>query len=134
MLAVDEGGRGTLGRRRAPGGLESEVLAALWAADRPLTAGEVTEGLASDLAYNTVATILTRLHAKGAVHRELTGRAHVYTPVLDQPALAANRMRAMLDSGADQAAVLSRFVDSLTPEQEATLADLLGRHDGSGGR
>ncbi|MDX6213374.1 MAG: hypothetical protein QOF82_2461, partial [Frankiales bacterium] len=52
----------------------------------------------------------------------------------DQPALAANRMRAMLDSGADQAAVLSRFVDSLTPEQEATLADLLGRHDSTGGR
>ncbi|MDX6255003.1 MAG: hypothetical protein QOJ11_1337 [Frankiales bacterium] len=122
-----------MGRRRAPGGLESEVLAALWAADRPLTAGEVAEGLGSGLAYNTVATILSRLHAKGAVHRELIGRAHAYTPVLDQPAIAANRMRAMLDSGDDQAAVLTRFVDSLTPEQEATLADLLGRHAGSGG-
>ena len=85
-----------VGRRREAGGLESEVLAALWAAGRPLTAGEVVDQLGTRLAYNTVATILSRLHAKGAVHRELAGRAHAYIPVLDQPALAANRMRAML--------------------------------------
>ncbi len=118
-----------VGRRRAAGGLESEVLAALWAADQPLTAGEVADQLGSGLAYNTVATILSRLHAKGAVHRELSGRAHSYTPVLDQPGLAANRMRAMLD-GDDQAAVLTRFVDALTPEQEGLLAQLISRQAG----
>ena len=47
-------------RRRASGSLESEVLAALWAADKPLTAGEVVDTLGGDLAYNTVQTILTR--------------------------------------------------------------------------
>ena len=45
--------------RRASGGLESEVLATLWAAGRPLTAGDVVEALGGDLAYNTVLTILT---------------------------------------------------------------------------
>jgi predicted transcriptional regulator len=113
--------------RRAKGSLESEVLAALWAAKRPLTAGDVADALGGDLAYTTVQTILVRLHGKGAVHRELTGRAHSYTPVLDDAGLAADRMRAMLDKGADHAAVLSRFLRVLSPEDEATLAQLLRR-------
>jgi predicted transcriptional regulator len=107
--------------------LESEVLAALWAADKPLTPAEVAANLGDDLAYNTVQTILTRLHAKGAVYRESAGRAHAYTPVLDDAGLAANRMRAMLDKGDDTAAVLTRFVGTLTPEEESTLAALLSR-------
>jgi predicted transcriptional regulator len=109
------------------GSLESEVLAALWAAGRPLTAGEVVDALDDDLAYTTVQTILIRLHGKGAVDRELVGRAHAYTPVLDEAGLAANRMRAVLDKGGDHAAVLTRFLGTLTPEDEATVANLLGR-------
>jgi predicted transcriptional regulator len=111
--------------RRAKGSLESEVLAALWASDSPLTAAEVADALGDDLAYNTVQTILARLHAKGAVRRELSGRAHAYTPVLDDAGLAANRMQAMLDKGGDHAAVLARFLHTLTAEDEATLAALL---------
>jgi predicted transcriptional regulator len=110
------------------------VLAALWAAGRPLTAGDVVEALGGDLAYNTVLTILTRLHAKGAVHREQAGRAHAYTPVLDEAGLAAHRMRAMLDRGGDRAAVLSRFVGTLTADDEATLARLLRQQTSAGDR
>jgi predicted transcriptional regulator len=119
--------------RRQSGGLESEVLAALWAAEAPLTAGEVVDALGGDLAYTTVQTILTRLHTKGAVHRQQAGRAHAYTPVLDDAGLAANRMQAMLDKGGDHAAVLTRFLRTLTPEDEATLAELLGRQRTTGG-
>ena len=111
--------------RRESGGLEAEVLAALWAADAPLTAGEVVDALGDGLAYNTVQTILTRLHQKGAVRRQLAGRAHVYTPVLDEAGLAARRMRAMLDRGGDYAAILTRFVGTLSPDQERTLTQLL---------
>jgi predicted transcriptional regulator len=114
-------------KRRAAGGLESEVLATLWAAERPLTTAEVVAALGDGLAYTTVQTILTRLHGKGAVRRELAGRAHAYAPVLDDAGLAAQRMHAMLDKGGDAAAVLTRFVGTLTPEQESTLADLLRR-------
>lgn len=117
-----------MGERRASGGLESEVLAALWAADSPLNAGEVADALGGELAYNTVQTILARLHGKGAVHREQVGRAHVYTPVLDEAGLAAKRMRAVLDRGGDHAAVLSRFLNTLTAGEEATLAKLLDEH------
>ena len=112
--------------RRPAGGLESEVLAALWAADRPLTPGEVSDAVSGELAYTTVQTILTRLHRKGAVVREQAGRAHAYRPVIDDAGLAAQRMRAMLDRGGDHAAVLTRFVGTLTPDDEATLAKLLG--------
>ena len=112
-------------QRRESGGLEAEVLAALWAADSPLTPGEVVDAVGGDLAYNTVQTILTRLYQKGAVRRELAGRAHAYTPLLDEAGLAARRMRAVLDRGGDQAAVLSQFVGTLSPEEEKTLARLL---------
>ena len=118
--------------RREPGGLEAEVLAALWAADAPLTAAEVVDALGDGLAYNTVQTILTRLHQKGAVRRELAGRAHAYTPVLDEAGLAARRMRAMLDRGGDHAAILTRFVGTLSPDEERTLMQLLGPPDDPG--
>jgi predicted transcriptional regulator len=114
-------------RRRAAGGLESEVLATLWAAEHPLTTAEVVAALGDGLAYTTVQTILTRLYGKGAVRREPAGRAHAYAPVLDDAGLAALRMRAMLDKGGDHAAVLTRFIGTLTPAQESTLAELLGR-------
>ena len=124
-----ETGRGheVTGRRRS-GGLESEVLAALWAADGPLTAGEVAQALGGGLAYTTVQTILTRLHTKGAVAREQAGRAHAYSPVLDEAGMAAQRMRAALDRGGDRSLVLSRFLGVLTAEEEATLTDLVHRH------
>lgn len=118
-------------RRRESGRLESEVLAALWAGEFPLTVGEVVDALDADLAYNTVQTTLARLHAKGAVQRELQGRAYAYSPLLDDAALAARRMREMLDRGGDHAVVLSRFLGTLSTEDERTLADLLDR-TGSG--
>jgi predicted transcriptional regulator len=83
------------------------------------------DALGDGLAYNTVQTILTRLHQKGAVRRQLAGRAHAYTPVLDEAGLAARRMRAMLDRGGDHAAILTRFVGTLSPEEERTLTQLL---------
>jgi predicted transcriptional regulator len=122
-----------MGKRRAAGSLESEVLAALWAADKPLTTGEVVDALGGELAYNTVQTILTRLHGKGAVERQQAGRAHAYTPVLDEAGMAASRMRAMLDRGGDRAAVLARFLGTLSPQEEATLAELISRHRAEGG-
>jgi predicted transcriptional regulator len=115
------------GKRRESGGLEAEVLAALWAADAPLTPGAVVDALGGGLAYNTVQTILTRLYEKGAVDRQQAGRAHAYTPVLDEAGLAARRMRAMLDRGGDHAAILAQFVGTLSRDEETTLARLL-RH------
>ncbi len=115
--------------RRPAGGLEAEVLAALWAADRPLTPGEVRAGLTPGLAYTTVMTTLSRLHEKGAVDRRRAGRAYRYTPVMDQADIAAARMRDTLEAGDDRLAVLARFVGSLSPEDERLVADLLREAD-----
>jgi predicted transcriptional regulator len=118
------------GARRPAGALEAEVLAALWAADRPLTPREVQDQLGGELAYTTVMTALSRLHQKGTVGRERAGRAYAYSAVLDQAGIAATRMRALLDAGHDRAAVLTRFVGSLSDEDERLLGELLqAMHD-----
>lgn len=115
--------------RRPPGELEAEVLASLWAAGRALTPGEVQGELGSGLAYTTVMTALSRLHEKGAVERRRSGRAYAYSPVLDRAGMAAARMREMLDARDDRAAVLARFVGSLSAEDERLLAEMLARTD-----
>ena len=112
--------------RRPAGALQGEVLAALWAADGPLTPAEVQEQVGGDLAYTTVMTALARLNEKGAVKREKVGRAFAYTPILDEPGIAAARMRELLETGEDRGAVLARFVGSLSAEEEEMLVELLG--------
>jgi predicted transcriptional regulator len=118
--------------RRGPGELEAAVLQVLWAAGRALSAGEVQAALAGragtapELAYSTVVTILSRLHAKKALGRRRAGHAFRYEPVADEAGLAARRLAAMLDREPDRAAVLSRFVADLSGGDEALLRRLLG--------
>ncbi|MFF5503654.1 BlaI/MecI/CopY family transcriptional regulator [Streptomyces roseolus] len=114
-------------RRRGQGELEAQVLAAVHAAGGPVTAGGVRERLGGDLAYTTVITILTRLHAKGAVARERTGRSFEWTAVADEAGLAALRMRRLLDGEGDRQAVLTRFVTTLPASDEQLLRELLAR-------
>ena len=122
------------GRRR--GALEQEVLSCLAAASRPMTVAEVLADLGGDLAYTTVLTALSRLHAKGALRREPSGRAFAYSLPEDPAAIGASvtarRMSRLLDAGADRAGVLARFVADLSPEDERLLTELLadGRPDG----
>jgi predicted transcriptional regulator len=115
------------GRRR--GALEQEVLGSLAAAGRPLTVAEVLADLGDDLAYTTVMTALSRLHAKGVLTREPAGRAFAYSLPADPAAMGASvtarRMSRLLGSGQDRAGVLARFVADLTPEDEQLLTELL---------
>ncbi|MBB1259378.1 BlaI/MecI/CopY family transcriptional regulator [Streptomyces alkaliterrae] len=127
MSEADAGRSGRPNARRAQGELESEVLAALRSAARPVTAAEVQERLGRGLAYTTVITILTRLRAKGAVTRRRAGRAFEWTAVADQAGLAALRLRRLLDAEADREAVLARFVTALPPDDEQLLRGLLAR-------
>ncbi|MFF2993157.1 BlaI/MecI/CopY family transcriptional regulator [Streptomyces sp. NPDC057950] len=119
--------------RRARGELESDVLAALWAADGPMTARQVRERLAAGLAYTTVLTILTRLHGKGMLVRHREGRGYAYTPARDEASHTARRMRSLLEGGPDREAVLTRFVSELSEQDEELLHTLLSEHEGRGG-
>lgn len=126
---MGEGGRA----RRGPGELESEILALLWTAGRPLTAVQVQRRLGDDLAYTTVVTILSRLYEKQVLGRERSGRAYAYRPVADEAGLAARRMRQVLESGRDRDAVLARFVSGLSRDDERVLRHLLEQADEPGG-
>ena len=102
-------------RRRAGelSGLVLEVLRTL------------AEAGAGPLAYTTVVTILSRLHAQGLTDRFRAGRAYAYLAVADAQ-LAARRMRRVLDAEDDRAAVLASFTAGLTARDERVLRDLLG--------
>jgi predicted transcriptional regulator len=121
------------GRRR--GALEQEVLGCLVAAAGPLTVGEVQAELDDGLAYTTVLTALSRLHAKGALTRQQAGRGYAYAvpadPTVMGASVTARRMSRLLDSGEDRAGVLAHFVADLTPDDERLLTELLteGRKD-----
>jgi predicted transcriptional regulator len=118
--------------RRAAGELEAAALAVLQSAGSPLTPAEVRDRLRCGLAYTTVVTILSRLHAKGVLTRLKTGRAYTYAPVADEPGLAARRMQGILDAQADRQAVLARFVSGLSPADEQLLRRVLGGHGRDG--
>lgn len=113
------------GPRRAAGELEAAVLAVLQNAPDALSPADVRERVGGDLAYSTVVTILSRLHAKGVLQRHKDGRAYRYTPVADQPGLAARRMTRVLDSEPDREAVLARFVSGLSDRDEDLLRRML---------
>lgn len=114
--------------RLGQGKLEGQVLNALWASDAPMTPRDVHTALAADrdLAYTTVTTILVRLHQKGLVSREKTGRAFAYKPTVTEEQRTAARMAELLDATADPQLALSQFVSNLSSSQRAGLRGLLG--------
>ena len=120
---------------RSRGDLEREILACLAARREPMTVVEVQADLADDLAYTTVMTTLSRMHAKRALEREQRGRAYAYTlpATVDaaRASMAAFQMQRLLDGENDRAGVLAQFVAHLDPQDEELLARLLRDIDGT---
>ncbi len=114
--------------RRPAGALTAQVLDVLRTADHAFTPWDVHHALASldphPLAYTTVVTVLSRLHAQGLVDRSRSGRSYVYR-VTDQSRLAAQRMRHVLDEQRDRDDVLASFVSDLSSHDEEVLRRLL---------
>jgi predicted transcriptional regulator len=102
-------------------------MTVLWASREALTPGDVQQALDANLAYTTVMTTLTRLHAKGLVERVRSGRAYAYSPVERADEHAAQAMSDSMSQGTDRTAVLTRFVEHLGPDEEAVLRRLLAR-------
>jgi predicted transcriptional regulator len=111
--------------RRPSGRLEAEVLTTLMTGAAPMTAAEVRSALDNRLAYTTVLTVLSRIADKGLAIKQRRGRADIYTPVRDPAEITATRMRHLLESDDDRAAVLTQFVSSLSGDDERLLLDLL---------
>lgn len=106
-------------------------MAALWAADGPMTPADVQAVLGGELAYNTVQTILIRLLDKELVLRAPASqrRGHAYRPAQDAATSAATRMRAALDARPDRRAVLQQFAAGLADEDAEVLRALLAKRE-----
>ncbi|GLW67168.1 hypothetical protein Arub01_54110 [Actinomadura rubrobrunea] len=111
--------------RRALGQLEAEVLAALAALGGSAGTAELRSRLEGNPAYTTVNTILFRLHEKKLVTRERSGRHYRYRLAVDESELVAGRMRDHLRHASDPGGVLSRFVETLSPDEARKLREIL---------
>jgi predicted transcriptional regulator len=67
------------------GPLEAAVMERLWKRGRA-TVRDIVEDLGRSraLAYTTVMTIMTRLHAKGLLERDRDGKTYVYRPAFSR--------------------------------------------------
>ena len=74
--------------------LELKVLQVLWS-EGTCTVQQVQAALlpSTELAYNTVQTMLNILHRKGRVKRSLDGRAYVYRPVASKEKVAGQAVK-----------------------------------------
>ena len=112
----------------ALGERELEVMTWLWA-NGSGTVNEVLEGLGDRLAYTTVLTILRNLEAKGFLKRREEGRAHRYSPRVQQKAARKRAIRRLIDTlflGSPEA-LLSHLVDEhdLSPAELRRIANRL---------
>lgn len=114
-----------MNERRAIGELEDQIMAYVWLTGSPATPAEVHQAVAPELAYTTVMTVLTRLWKKGLLSRHREGRAFAYEAAIQEATHRAIQMHSTLHDARDSKAVLSSFVESLTPAEAAQLRKIL---------
>lgn len=112
---------------RRLGRLESTIMDRLWAWDRPTTVREVYDDLRTQrsVAYTTVMTVMDNLYKKGALDRELAGRAYLYRPTRTREDYVADLLEDALAASRDRTAALLGFVERLTPDEIAELRSAL---------
>lgn len=71
---------------------ELDLMGVLWERG-PSTVAEVRDGLADELAYTTVLTVLRVLEEKGHVGHEEEGRAHRYFPRVERAEAGQSALR-----------------------------------------
>lgn len=107
------------------GDLERAVMDRLWAADVPLAATELRNGLADrGLALTTVHTVLSRLEQKGFVVHD-DARPRRFRACASRAEHAAELMHEVLGQAGDRQAVLARFVGGVDPDEARLLRELL---------
>src|SRR3979411_272764 len=94
------------------GPLETDVMERLWKR-RHATVRDVVDdlGKSRSLAYTTVMTIMTRLHAKGLLVRDRDGKTYVYRPAFSRDEhrarLSQDLVRGLVDEVRDAASALA---------------------------
>jgi predicted transcriptional regulator len=109
------------------GPLEARVLEALWTRDLPATVRDLQPQFALT-AYTTLMTTLDRLHRKGVLDREKTGRAFSYRQRWSRAdlvaRLAGERLGALLAPDPRLQPLVSFFVDAVTRRDTEVLDEL----------
>ena len=110
------------------GALELRVMEALWQRDAAVSVRDLVDEF-DGAAYTTLMTTLDRLHRKGMLAREKSGRAFLYRPRYTREELesgvAVRALESLLDRSAAEP-VLSYFVDEVS-RRDARLLDELER-------
>lgn len=111
------------------GDLERAVLEVLWRNPGGVSARAVVDALPTHPATTTVLTVLDRLTRKSLVTRVKEGRSHRYSATASKETYLATAMSTALDEADDRGAVLSHFVDSVSPRELAVLRGVLAELD-----
>ena len=110
---------------------ELDVMEALWAADQPLTAAEVSEQIDATRGWTlaTVKTMLSRLVAKGALKHREDGRRFLYSPAIGREAYVGHESRRFVEKlfGGRLSPLVARLAeeDALDEEDIAAIEALL---------
>ena len=117
--------------RRLPDA-ELEVMQAIWACTAPVARTEIEEILfkTHPMAMTTLLTLLTRLHEKGFITIEKSGRRSYYTPKVSQEDYLASQSKSFVEKlcGGSMSAFATALCNSgLTKEELAELRDMLER-------
>src|SRR5262245_66252590 len=110
------------------GPLEWRTLEALWAREQPASVRDLIDAF-PEIAYTTLMTTLDRLHRKGVLGREKSGRAFVYQPRLGrtefESARAADAFRFALErNGGSLAPLVSSLIDVVGDRDRELLDEL----------
>jgi predicted transcriptional regulator len=117
--------RKSSGLASAFGALELRVLEALWRRGRG-TVRDLCEDFPA-AAYTTLMTTMERLHRKGVLAREKSGRAFIYRPVHSRAEMESGLLTRAIQpllSGDSARPVLSCFVEEVSRQDERLLDEL----------
>ncbi|GAA4687492.1 putative transcriptional regulator [Promicromonospora umidemergens] len=122
------------GSNRAPepprlGALESQVMDVLWD-HGPATIRGIINQLPGDLAYTTIATVLTNLDRKQLVSARKEHHSTLYTARAGREEHVAAVMRHALGTSSDRAASILHFVDTIPASDLDLLRDYLRQREG----
>jgi predicted transcriptional regulator len=110
------------------GALELRVMEAIWRRSAAVSVRDLIPDF-EGTAYTTLMTTLDRLHRKGVLNREKTGRAFLYRARYTRDELESGMAARMLESLLDRPdaePVLSYFIDEVS-RRDARLLDELER-------
>ena len=113
--------------------LELQIMQVIWKRGAS-TVSAVQQGLAQDLAYTTVQTMLNILHRKGKLRRELHGRAFTYAATVTEAKASTHAVRDLVDrmfGGSSEELVMSLIKSrQIDPRKIAELSKRLEEEEG----